>query len=80
MVEVERLAVIFLLQDFRCSRTNRVTRRLLSSASENSHLPLQLDVTQQKIEAELCNILKVARFHAFNYLENSILELFKPSL
>jgi hypothetical protein len=71
IAEVERLIARFLLQDFRCSKTHLISKRLCTATSELC-VPLEMDFKQNEILFQLNVLLKVAIFHNFILLNTTI--------
>ena len=65
--DVARLQASFLLQDFRCSRTSAVATRFCTSQSDFC-APLAMDCDPPKVKARLNVLLRVAEFHQFEWL------------
>lgn len=77
--EAERLSVSFLLQDFRCAKTHRVSRRLGSAVSELCD-PLVMDLSQSVVRRRLDVLAKVAAFHQFELLLEAVQDLLQPPM
>ena len=65
--DVERLQASFLLQDLRCSRTAAVSTRYCTGQSDFC-APLVMDFTPVQVKARLQTLHRVAEFHQFEWL------------
>jgi hypothetical protein len=72
--EAERVSTTFLLQDVRCPTTHAVSVRMCAVTSDLC-AKLVMDVTPEKLHAQLGVLMKVARFHGFSWLEHTLHEL-----
>jgi len=72
--EVDILYSSFLLQDFRCQKTQQLQTRLASAFSQLCE-PLIMDHPTQKLNEQLQLLLLVAKKHSFSYLESAIQEI-----
>lgn len=71
---VDKLNAAYLLQDFRCRNTHRVSRRLGSSMSDLCD-PLMMDTSRNEVLGKLRVLRQVATFHNFGLLQSSVDEL-----
>ena len=74
LAEAERLSTVYLLQDFRCPVTKGVSTRLGASTSALC-APLQMDVTPSTLHGQLALLQRVAKYHAFPWLESTLIDL-----
>lgn len=72
--DAERLCASFLLQDFRCSRTSAVSTRYCTSQSDFC-APLIMDFDPAALRSRLQTLQRVADFHEFEWLSESLKEL-----
>ena len=71
---VDKLNAAYLLQDFRCRATHRVSRRLCSAVSDLCD-PLQMDTPREEALQKLRVLRQVAVFHKFSLLRSAVEEL-----
>ena len=74
LAEAEQLSTAFLLQDFRCSQTHRVSTKLCAATSELSSA-LAMDIPHEVFRKDLDVLLRIAEFHKFELLESCVKEL-----
>jgi hypothetical protein len=71
---VDKLNASYLLQDFRCRASHRVSRRLTSAVSDLCQ-PLQMDTSREEALQRLAVLRQVATFHRFALLKAAVEEL-----
>ena len=71
---MDKLNAAYLLQDFRCRNTHRVSRRLGSAMSDLCD-PLVMDTSRAEALDRLKVLRQVATFHNFALLKASVEEL-----
>lgn len=71
---MDKLNAAYLLQDFRCRNTHRVSRRLGTSMSDLCD-PLVMDTSRGQAVDKLKVLKQVARFHQFSLLQTTVEEL-----
>jgi hypothetical protein len=71
---VDKLNAAYLLQDFRCRASHRVSRRLGSSMSDLC-APLEMDTSRAEAVQRLTVLRQVAVFHKFTLLQSAVEEL-----
>lgn len=74
LAEAERLSTVYLLQDFRCPVTKGVSTHLGASTSSLC-APLQMDVSPSTLHGQLALLQRVAKYHAFPWLESTLTDL-----
>jgi DNA polymerase epsilon subunit 1 len=72
--DVERISASFLLQDFRCSKTAAVSTRFCTSQSDFC-APLVMDFDPESVKVRLRTLRKVAEFHEFEWLLETLRNL-----
>ena len=71
---VDKLNASYLLQDFRCRSSHRVSRRLGTAVSDLCD-PLVMDVSRDEALNRLKVLRQVATFHKFSLLQTAVEEL-----
>lgn len=71
---VDKLNAAYLLQDFRCRSSHRVSRRLGSAVSDLCD-PLVMDVPREEAMQTLSVLKQVAVFHQFALLQGAVEDL-----
>lgn len=71
---VDKLNAAYLLQDFRCRATHRVSRRQGTAVSDLCE-PLQMDISREEALQRLLVLRQVATFHRFALLKSAVEEL-----
>ena len=71
ILEAEKMSTSFLLQDLRCPKTRRVSTRLAADTSKLS-VPLELDVDRDALRSRFDTLLRVAKFHGFELLRETV--------
>lgn len=71
LAEVSRLNITYLLQDIRCPKTHKISSRLCTSISELC-APLELDISQQTMKAQLLLLYHVATYYNFRLLMEAL--------
>jgi hypothetical protein len=65
--EVEKLQALYLLQDFRCSKTHAISSRLATSLSPRCE-PLVMDMSMEQMKEEMELLRQVASIHGYYYV------------
>ena len=71
---MDKLNASYLLQDFRCRSSHRVSRRLGSAVSDLCD-PLVMDVSREEALSTLKVLKQVSIFHDFGLLQSVVEEL-----
>ena len=77
--EVTKLCTSFVLQDFRCPKLHSVSTRVMTATSDLC-VNLEMDQPPVKIKETLSILLRVAKFHKFSWLEQSINDIMTSPL
>ena len=72
--EAERLSLSFMLQDFRCPKTKRVSTHLCSSKS-NTSSDLSMDFPIDSFMNKFTVFMKIAKFHKFELLRSLLIDI-----
>ena len=74
MEDAEKANAQFVLQDVRCSKTNTVSTRLCATTSLYC-APLVMDISSVSLRDKFVVMLRVAKFHQFEWLEEIVSSL-----
>jgi DNA polymerase epsilon subunit 1 len=72
--EAERLSLSFILQDFRCPKTKRVSTHVCSSKS-NTSSDLSMDFPIDSFMNKFTVFMKIAKFHKFELLRSLLIDI-----
>lgn len=71
MEDAEKANAQYILQDFRCAKTHTVSTRLCATTSLHC-APLVTDISINSFREKLVILLRVAKFHRFEWLEEIV--------